>query len=154
MTQSLWKVVWLAKNSNINRFTKTLFRGGVEIDFESICDEYASFIDQKISKILKEVSVDENVYKDKQKVNPEDYMFMDPSSIKECLLCLKDKNNVGMNRIPQRVLLHGAELLATPLTQLFKLIYTKKRCQTNGSLPKLSQLSRTFLYDPFKFLAE
>ncbi len=37
--QSLWNTVRLAKDSNIDRSPKTLFREGVEIESESICDE-------------------------------------------------------------------------------------------------------------------
>jgi hypothetical protein len=103
--QLLWNTVRLAKDSNIDRSPKTLFREGVEIESESICDEYASYFYPKISKTLQEVSLDENVYKGKQKVKADDFMFMDPVSIKECLLSQKDKNNVGFDRIPHRALI-------------------------------------------------
>ena len=34
-------------------------------------------------------------------------MFMDPDSIKECVISLKMKNPEGYDRIPQRILIDG-----------------------------------------------
>ena len=50
-------------------------------------------------------------------------MFMDPVSIKECILSLKMKNSEGFDRIPQRCLIDGVEHLVTAFNGLFKRIY-------------------------------
>ena len=38
-------------------------------------------------------------------------MFMDELSVKECLHLLKNKNSEGFDRIPQRIMVEGAEEL-------------------------------------------
>ena len=43
--------------------------------------------------------------------------------ILECVKDLKMKNTEGYDRIPQRILLDGIEVLIEPLTQLFKMVY-------------------------------
>ncbi len=48
---------------------------------------------------------------------------MDTSSIKNCIQTLKPKNSEGFDRIPQRVLKDGMEILLAPLSRLFELIY-------------------------------
>ena len=53
-------------------------------------------------------------------------MFMDPVSIKECVLTLKSKNTEGLDRIPQRILLDGVDELIIPMSNLFRLIYRDK----------------------------
>ena len=52
-----------------------------------------------------------------QKVQPENKMFMDSVSVKEVLSSLKIKNAEGYDRIPQRVLVDGANYLIKLLTQ-------------------------------------
>jgi hypothetical protein len=44
----------------------------------------------------------------------------------ECLLSLKCKNLEGFDRIPQRILKDGAEILVNPLTVLFNKIYMQR----------------------------
>ena len=53
-------------------------------------------------------------------------IFMDESSIKDCIRGLKLKNREGFDRIPQRILCDGVEHLIKPLTGLFKRIYEQK----------------------------
>ena len=50
-------------------------------------------------------------------------MFMDPTSVKEILRSLKIKNSKGFDRIPQRILVDGADILANSLVELFDRIY-------------------------------
>ena len=44
-----------------------------------------------------------------KKVNPENKMFMDRNSIKECIKSIKMKNTEGYDRIPQRILVDGVD---------------------------------------------
>ena len=48
---------------------------------------------------------------------------MTDADIKECLNNIKIKNCEGYDRIPQRILVDGAIILAEPLRQLFKRVY-------------------------------
>ena len=50
-------------------------------------------------------------------------MFMTGIRISECIKDLKLKNTKGYDRIPQRILLDGLEVLIEPLTQLLCLVY-------------------------------
>ena len=60
-----------------------------------------------------------------QKVTPEERMFLDPLSIKECIMSLKIKNSEGFDRILQRILVDGYEQMTTALfTQLDRQLYT------------------------------
>ena len=53
-------------------------------------------------------------------------MFMDTASVKECMLSLKVKNTESYDRIPQRVLFDGDDILASSFGKLFKKIYEQK----------------------------
>ena len=125
-TKSLWKAVKIAKDTNTNVLPKTLFRNGLEIEEATISDEYASFFDQKIRGLVNQVVIDDHVFNGSQKVVSHTKMFMDLTSVKECLLSLKNKKTEGMDRIPQCVLLDGADVLSQPLTELLRLIYHEK----------------------------
>ena len=49
--------------------------------------------------------------------------FMTKDDIMSCIKMLKIKNCEGYDRIPQRVLIDGIDLLIDPLTKLFSMIY-------------------------------
>jgi hypothetical protein len=72
------------------------------------------------------VSIDENVYNGTRKVFSREEMFVGPLSMKQCMLTLKSKNTEGVDRIPQKILLDGVDLLEAPLSKLFNLIYNEK----------------------------
>jgi hypothetical protein len=72
------------------------------------------------------VSYDKQVNNGKRLVNAEDKMFMDTSSIKNCIQTLKPKNLEGFDQIPQRVLKDGMAILLAPLSRQYELIYKIK----------------------------
>jgi hypothetical protein len=51
---------------------------------------------------------------------------MNRNSIKECIESLATKNSEGYDRIPQRIIKDGCEVLIDPFTDLFKKIYREK----------------------------
>ena len=51
---------------------------------------------------------------------------MDPVSVKEVLSSLKNKNSEGYDRIPQRILVDGADFLVRSFEGLFERIYYQK----------------------------
>ena len=125
-TRSLWNAVKIAKDTNTNALPKTMFRDELEIDESSLSDEYASFFDQKIRNLVNHVEIDNQVYNGNQKVLSHNKMFIDQVSVKKCMLSLKNKKTEGMDRIPQCVLLDGADVLSEPLTELLRLIYHER----------------------------
>jgi hypothetical protein len=56
---------------------------------------------------------------------------------------LKIKNTEGYDRIPQRVLVDGIDVLTFPLSILFVKIFHEKAISGNGSLRKQSLFSKT-----------
>ena len=116
----------MAKDTNTNVLPNTMYRGGVEIEGADLAENFASFFDIKIKKLLDEVQISNEVYNGTQKVQPETKMFMDSNSVKDILTSLKIKNSEGYDRIPQRVLVDGAEYLLKSFEGLFKRIYYQK----------------------------
>ncbi len=49
-------------------------------------------------------------------------MFMDKTSIRECILSLNVKNNKGFDRILKKIQMDGVDRLISPPTYLFDLI--------------------------------
>ena len=126
-TQSLWRAVKIARDVHVSNLPNKMFVGGEEVPKTKLSEEFATYFDKKIKNILSTVSIEENVYNGRQLLITEEKMFMDENSIRECLLSLKPKNSEGYDRIPQRVLLDGMEILLPPLTRLFELIYKYKQ---------------------------
>ena len=68
-----------------------------------------------------------NVYNGKRKVNTANKFFMSLEAVKSCMNSLKPKNSEGFDRIPQRILKDGAEILAVPMQKLMELIYKERK---------------------------
>ena len=76
------------------------------------------------------VQIDDQIYNGKKKVQTENKMFMDLSSIIECVKSLKIKNSEGYDRIPQRVLVDGIEVLSSAFEGLFSRVYNQTAKKT------------------------
>ena len=91
-----------------------------------MAEKFACFSEKKIRDLLEEVIINEDNYNGTQKVQPENKMFMDPVSVKEELSSLKIKSSEGFDRIPQRILVDGADFLVRSFEGLFERIYYQK----------------------------
>ena len=69
------------------------------------------------------VQIDGEVYNGRKKMDAVNLNFMTKDDIMSCIKMLKIKNCEGCDRIPQRVLIDGIDLLIDPLTKLFSMIY-------------------------------
>ena len=125
-TSSLWKAVNVAKDVHKNTLPKTLFKSNEQISPAEVPESFAKFFDDKIKHVLEETMVDDTVYNGVKKVNAESKFFMTPSLVRECICSLKTKNTEGYDRIPQRILVDGADILVEPLSVLFHKIYHEK----------------------------
>ena len=76
----------------------------------------------------------------KRKVVCNEYMFMTPKSIEECLKSIKVKNCEGHDRIPQRILVDGVNQLVKPLTTLFKMIYSQNKLPQQWLVAKINPI--------------
>ena len=76
--------------------------------------------------IIKMFCLDLHVWWNEQnKVTIGETNFMTEDKILRAMKGIKLKNFVGIERIPQRILLTGMEILLKPMAYLFNLIYTK-----------------------------
>ena len=125
-TNSIWKAVKSAKNVNVTNLPKTLFEQNEELQHKDIPDKFANHFDTKIRKLLRDVNIDNDVYNGVKKVEAVNKNFMDCQSVRECVSSLKIKNSEGFDRIPQRILVDGIDVLLTPITALMNKIYEQK----------------------------
>ena len=63
-------------------------------------------------------------------------------SILECIKQLKIKNCEGYDRIPQRFLIDGIEILIKPLFKLFSLIYRDKQIPEQWLIAKITPIHK------------
>ena len=86
-------------------------------------DRFASFFHNNIVKLLNEVTIEEDVYIGTNKAICSGSYFMDLESVVTCMKSLKSKNSEGYDRIPQRILVDGVDILSVPMQKLMSLIY-------------------------------
>ena len=125
--QSLWKAVRTAKDVNLSLLPTGMFEANVEIKEENLVDCFANHFEGKVQNLLEEVKVEPNVYNGKRKVNAANKFYMSLEAVKSCMNSLKPKNSEGFDRIPQRILKDGAEILAVPVQKLMELIYKERK---------------------------
>ena len=68
------------------------------------------FFFKKVNDIIFNLTIDNNVYNGIKKVTSASTPFMSRATILECLKEIKIENCEGYGRIPQRVLVDGAEI--------------------------------------------
>jgi hypothetical protein len=126
-TGSLWKAVKAAHDSEVNQLPNMMFHNDSLIADSSLPDVFAAFLDVKVKTLVEKTAIDDTVYNGMKLVNSENKMFMNSSDVRECILSLKSKNSEGFDRIPQRILVDGVEILLQPLTYLFGQIYEQRK---------------------------
>ena len=99
-------------------------------------DQFAAFFNSKIDHIANMLSVKDGVYNGIRKIYQENKMFMDKVSIKECMLSLKIKNSEVFDRIPQRILLDGADVLIDAYEGLFSRMYAQVKVPAQWLISK------------------
>ena len=88
-------------------------------------ETFAKFFHEKIKTLSGGINIEEGVYNGVKKVNPENKMFMDRNSIRDCITSIKLKNTEGFDRIPQRILVDGVDQLLDSFVGLFNRIYNQ-----------------------------
>ena len=122
---SLWDAVKTAKDVNSSDLRNTMYIRKTPISREFLPETFAGFFNDKIVSLSCSVVINDGVYNRVKKVNTENKMFMDRNSIKECIMSLKMKNTEGYDRIPQRILVDGVDLLLESFVGLFSRIYNQ-----------------------------
>jgi hypothetical protein len=104
ISNTLGELIWgIAKDANISALPKSMFKGGVAIEYKLMPDKFASHLDSKITSLLSEVSIDDHVYNGEWKVHAISSFFMDKTTVKECIASLIIKNFECFDCIPKRV---------------------------------------------------
>jgi hypothetical protein len=88
-TNSLWKAVRTAMDINVSSLPKTLYENEQKIPNEGLPDRFAKYFDLKIKNTFEELAKNEEVFNGKRKVEENNKNFMDPLSVKECIMNLK-----------------------------------------------------------------
>ena len=116
--------------------------GNVEINCENSADAFAGYFHGKVEKIKKDVSVNNCVYNGKNKLIVASRFFMGEPEVRACLDSLKPKTCEGYDRIPVRILYDARNLLAPPLTTLFRKIYEQKSIPDQWKISKIIPLHK------------
>ena len=124
--KTLWDSVKIAKEQNINKLPEKMTYNNLPIDSKDLPDVFARHFKTKISTIVNESIVNNNVYNGQRKLYVDDHNFMNQNDINEAVSTLKLKNSEGFDRIPQRFLIDGILFTLKPLTDLFSMIYNTK----------------------------
>ena len=136
-SKSLWRAVNLAKDINVNEIPVEMKHAGITIQKQNLSESFADFFDEKVKKIVETCEVDHNSYNGKRKVNCADENFMTLKNVSNAMKSIKIKNCEGYDRIPQRVLNEGMEILLQPTQKLFNLIYINKAIPEQWSISKI-----------------
>ena len=137
-SKSLWNAVKMAKDINPNEIPKIIRKAGVEINPGNVSESFAEFFDKKVKSIVSSCTIDENVYNGRRIIpNSNNKNFVNYDNCMEALRSIKIKNCEGYDRIPQRILNEGKEILINPITKLFNLIYEYKTIPEQWSISKI-----------------
>ena len=136
-SKSLWNAVNLAKDINPNVIPENMSDNGISIDPSGLSDAFAEFFDKKVKSIVETCRVNDNVYNGTRKVDGLESNFMTTKHVHDALNSIKIKNCEGYDRIPQRILIEGSEILLPPIAKLFELIYEQKSIPQQWSISKI-----------------
>ena len=84
---------------------------------------FAEYFENKITQIVSNAEILNTVYNWTKKVDHPNTFFMTDTDKLECLKIIKIKDCDGFDRIPQSILVDGANVLINPLKELFRRIY-------------------------------
>ena len=141
-SKTLWDAVNKAKDCNINSIPETLFLNDQKISDPDRASTFANFFSDKVKLITNTASINNNVYNGRKLLNAQSSPFMTSDNILACLKDIKVKNCEGYDRIPQRILADGAEILVKPLTSLFERIYNQNKIPDQWSIAKVIPLHK------------
>jgi hypothetical protein len=141
-SKSLWDAVKIAKNQNTPTLPDIMSVNEINIKNEDLPFEFAKFFSNKIAQIISTTQISNTVYNGKRKVDYENSFFMTDTDILESLRSIKIKNCEGFDRIPQRVLVDGAQVLVVPLKVLFQKIYYQNTLPEQWLISKITPIHK------------
>ena len=141
-SKSLWDAVKIAKNQNTPTLPDIMSVNEINIKNKDLPLEFAKFFSNKIAQITSTTQISNAVYNGTKKVNYENSFFMTDTDILESLRSIKIKNCEGFDRIPQRVLVDGAQVLVVPLKVLFQKIYYQNTLPEQWLISKITPIHK------------
>ena len=141
-SKSLWSAVNIAKDINIVSLPNVMFLGGVEVKQNNLPETFAKYFYDKVNNICVNCQINNNVYNGTNMLAAVEEFFMSHDDVKECIMSLKSKNSEGFDRIPQRILRDGAEILSIPLAGLFALIYRQRKVPQQWLVSKITPIHK------------
>jgi hypothetical protein len=136
----LWIAIRLAKNQNVETLPKNISENGVKIPEKNVPEKVGEFFDNKGKRIVRESETDPSFYNSRTKILSNNCFYMGRDDILDCMSSLKIKNFEGYDRIPQRIIKDGIDLLIVPLSFLFKLIYDYKTIPYHWRIAKVNPI--------------
>ncbi len=136
-SKTLWAAVRIAKDQNIESFPSVLYENGIKLTNVNVPDSVALFFDNKVKRLAQNTSIDPEIYDGYRKIHCNNSFFMNREDIIECVSSLKIKNSEGYDRIPQRIIKDGIDILIAPITSLFKSIYENKQIPDQWKVAKV-----------------
>ena len=136
-SKSLWDAVKIANDKNISGLPDTLFKDGLELQKNTIPESFGELFYDKVSKITEATLINPNVYNGHIKINMLINFSIEEEDVGECLRSLKIKNCEGFDRIPQRILTDGADVLIKPFTILLKKIKDQQKIPDQWTVSKI-----------------
>ena len=136
-SKSLWDAVKIAKNINIPTIPENMYYENNLISKDQLPNTFADYFEKKVQTIVREQKISDSVYNGKKKINCQNENFMNTINLKNAIQSLKIKNCEGHDRIPQRILIDGFEILEPHLTFLFDQIYKQKQLPQQWLISKI-----------------
>jgi hypothetical protein len=135
---TLWEAVNIAKGNPSNGIPEVVVTPeGRKFSGEERPQAFAEYFQEKVKKIASETLIPQSPDYGVNKVHVENEPFFTYTKVLKTMLSMKSKKCHGYDNVPLLVLKDGAEVLATPFTELFKKIYQTKQ------LPDQWKISRT-----------
>ena len=136
-SKSLWRAVNTAKDIGQPRIPNDMMYNNKIVTGFDACESFAKFFEGKVNDIVRDVVIDPTVHNGGRKIYANDYMFMTRTDIVNSVKSLKVKNSEGYDRIPQRVLIDGLEILVEPLTIFFNKVYMSREIPGQWLISKI-----------------
>jgi len=124
--RGLWDAVKMAQNKPQNQIPEKMISNNQELETdESLAQGFADFFKQKVEKITKSTTVDQNVFNGTTKTKADSGNFFTEEKVTAVMKNLKDKGSYGSDSIPVKVLRDAHEILVKPYRRLLNKIYNQ-----------------------------
>ena len=142
-SKTLWDAVKISKNINIPSIPANMKLNNITVENNELPDAFANHFINKVNAIVNEQIVDDTVHNGHRKLWTVDHHFMSIDKIVEAVKSLKtNKTCEGYDRIPQKILTDGIEILKFPLSYLFNQIYNSKKIPSQWLIAKVTPIHK------------